>query len=194
MRFAIVVVGTSLGGLSALRVMLGELSQDFPLPIAVVQHRHKESEKAMSAYLQHYVKLPMHEAEDKEPLLPGHVYLAPADYHLLIESGAESGLVSLSIDAPVSYARPSIDVLFESAADAYGSQAVGIVLTGANQDGARGLARIKARGGWAIVQSPDTAESDIMPRAAIAATRADAVLPLQEIAAYLSHLCAVPQS
>jgi len=185
--FSIVVVGTSLGGLSALKLLLGNLSKAFPAPIAVVQHRHKESASDLSRFLQQHVSLPLREVEDKDEILPGHVYLAPADYHLLIEPG----YLSLSTDPPVLYARPSIDVLFESAADVYGAQTIGVILTGANQDGANGLATIKARGGWTIVQAPETAESDVMPKAAISATSVDAILPLSEIAPYLENLCAV---
>lgn len=185
MAFEIVVVGTSLGGLSALRIVLGKLAKDFPLPIAIAQHRHRESENRLGDFLQQYVALPIKEVEDKDELLPGRIYLAPADYHLLIEPG----YLALSTDAPVSYARPSIDVLFESAADVYGTKAVGVILTGANQDGAQGLARIKACGGLAIVQDPATAEIAAMPKAAIAATQVDAILPLPNIAAYLTNLC-----
>jgi two-component system chemotaxis response regulator CheB len=124
--------------------------------------------------------------DDKTPLEPDHVYIAPPDYHVLVEAGH----LALSTEAPVQYARPSIDVLFESVADAYAERAVGIVLTGANADGASGLALIKRRGGVAIVQDPATSEKRAMPDAAIAATHADAVLPLEEIPAFLYGLCA----
>ncbi|MBW4580894.1 MAG: chemotaxis protein CheB [Tildeniella nuda ZEHNDER 1965/U140] len=184
MPFELVVVGTSLGGLSALRVLLESLVEPFPVAIAVVQHRHKESGNLMSRYMQQYTTLPVLEAEDKDELLPGHVYVAPADYHLLVERG----YMTLSVDEPVCFARPSIDVLFESAADAYANRAIGVILTGANRDGTNGLARIKACGGVAIVQDPATAETGIMPQAAIAATAVDAVLPLAEIAPYLVNL------
>ena len=130
-------------------------------------------------------KLPIHQAVNGSHVRPGHVYLAPPDYHVLVEKGH----LALSTDAPVHFARPSIDVLFESVADAYGDRAVGIVLTGANADGADGLARIKARGGVAIVQDPATSQRRIMPDAAIAATAADAVLPLDDIPAFLYGLC-----
>lgn len=185
MAFEIVVIGTSAGGLSALQILLGGLEQEFPAAIAIVQHRHRESDAVLSQVLQRQITLPIKEAEDKDLLQPGHVYLAPPDYHLLVEPG----YLSLSTDEPVSYARPSIDVLFESAADVYGHRAIGIILTGANQDGAQGLARIKAAGGRAIVQDPPSAENKTMPEAAIAATLVDQILPLSEIAPALLHLC-----
>ncbi|XGV95380.1 MAG: chemotaxis protein CheB [Leptolyngbya sp. BL-A-14] len=184
MGFELVVIGTSLGGFSALKALLGGLKQPFPLAIAVVQHRHKESGTMMSGYMQRYTTLPVHEAEDKDELLPGHVYLAPADYHLLVERG----YVTLSVDEPVCFARPSIDVLFESAADAYADRTIGIILTGANRDGTNGLARIKACGGVTIVQDPTTAEIGVMPQLAINQTHVDAILPLPEIAPYLVNL------
>lgn len=183
--FKLVVIGTSLGGLSALKVLLSGLPANFPAAIAVVQHRHKDSEDMMSSFLRPYVALPIQEVVDKDDLLPGTVYIAPADYHLLVEVG----YFTLSTDEPVSYARPSIDVLFESAADVYGKFVIGIVLTGANQDGAKGLAAIKAQGGSTIVQEPATAESATMPAAAIAAAVVDWILPLPEIAPHLINLC-----
>ena len=185
MAFDIVVIGTSMGGLSALQVVLSGLSSDFPIAVAVVQHRHKESGTILSQFLQQQITLPLKEAEDKDLLRPGQIYLAPSDYHLLVEPG----YFSLSTDEPVSYARPSIDVLFESAADMYGERTIGVILTGANHDGARGLACIKAAGGRAIVQDPSSAENKVMPEAAIAATTVDRILPLSEIAPYLMHLC-----
>ncbi len=185
MAFAIVVIGTSLGGLSALKKVLKDLPRDFPLPIAIVQHRHKESDNTLSLFLQQFTPLPIQEVEDKDEILPGRVYLAPADYHLLVEPG----YFALSTDGPVSYARPSIDVLFESAADVYAEQVIGVILTGANHDGSRGLVRIKMRGGLAIVQEPATAECRIMPEAAISAVAVDEVLPLSKIASHLVKLC-----
>ncbi|NJN92448.1 MAG: chemotaxis protein CheB [Leptolyngbyaceae cyanobacterium RM2_2_4] len=183
--FKLVVIGTSLGGLSALKLLLAELPDDFPAAIAVVQHRHRDSEDRMSSFLRPYIALPIKEVVDKDDLLPGTVYVAPADYHLLVEAG----YFTLSTDEPVSYARPSIDVLFESAADVYGEFVIGVILTGANQDGAKGLAAIKAQGGSTIVQEPSTAESATMPEAAIATAVVDWVLPLSEIAPHLTNLC-----
>jgi two-component system chemotaxis response regulator CheB len=183
--YELIAIGTSLGGLSALKTLLGCFPRDFPAALAIVQHRHKESDTALSSFLQQFTVLPVHEVEDKERIQPGNVYFAPADYHLLVEPG----YFSLSIDEPVSYARPSIDVLLESTADAYTKHAIGVILTGANQDGVRGLSALKARGGKTIVQAPDTAESPILPSAAIAAVDVDMILPLSQIASHLIHLC-----
>jgi two-component system, chemotaxis family, protein-glutamate methylesterase/glutaminase len=180
----IIVVGTSTGGLAAMQVLLMGLSEDFPWAVALVQHRSKEPGSELCHFLQGWSRLKLAEPEDKEPIRPGHVYLAPRDYHLLVEKGN----FALSTEGPVYFARPSIDVLFESAADAYGGRVVGIVLTGANGDGARGLARIKAGGGLALVQDPETACAPEMPRAAIAATSVDRILPLPDIAPFLNDL------
>jgi two-component system chemotaxis response regulator CheB len=183
--YELIVIGTSLGGLSALKTLLGALPQDFSAALAIVQHRHRESDPGLGTFLQQFTVLPVHEVEDKERIQPGHVYLAPADYHLLVEYG----YFSLSVDEPVSYARPSIDVLLESASDSYNERVIGVILTGANQDGVQGLAALKARGGMTIVQDPDTAESPVLPKAAIAAVSVDAVLPLGQIAPRLMNLC-----
>lgn len=174
----VVVVGTSAGGLRALEKILGALPPTFGVPIAVVQHRSRESE-LMASVMRSLVEIPIVEAEDKLSVRAPGVYLAPPDYHLLLEPG---GCLALSIDDPVGYSRPSIDVLFESAADAFGPAVLGVLLTGANQDGARGLARIRAAGGVAIVQDPRTAESPEMPTAAIATGAVDRIVPLGEIA------------
>lgn len=185
MPFSLVVIGTSLGGLSALRIMLEGLPEQFPAAIAIVQHRDRRSGETLSRSLQQESRLPILEVEDKEPICPGCVYLAPADYHLLVEPGQ----FSLSVDPPVSFAKPSIDVLFESAAEIYQSKAIGVVLTGANQDGAQGLAKIKKRGGFTIVQDPRTAECASMPEAAISISEVDRILPLKKIPRLLVHLC-----
>jgi two-component system chemotaxis response regulator CheB len=185
-RPRLVVMGTSLGGMRALEAILGRLAPSFPLPLALVQHRAAQPESELAALLQRYSALSVREAEDKEPLLGGHVYLAPPDYHLLVEPGR----LALSTDAPVSYARPSIDVLFESAADSYRDGVVGVVLTGASSDGADGALRIKRRGGQTLAQDPATAEAPVMPRAAIDAGAVDHVLALEEIAAWLNVCCA----
>ncbi|EHC08363.1 chemotaxis protein CheB [Fischerella thermalis CCMEE 5282] len=192
MKYQIIVIGTSLGGLEALQVILLGLPKTFPVPIAVVQHRHKDSDDTLRVLLQSYTNLVVKEAEDKEEILPGWVYLAPADYHLLIESKDKTvsqPYFSLSTDVPVTYARPSIDVLFETAADAYNQKVIGILLTGANQDGVQGLAKIKARGGMSIVEEPESAFCSIMPAAAIAFGVADQVLPLVDIASFLVKIC-----
>lgn len=182
--YAIVVVGTSWGGLSAVRELVGALPRDFTLPLVVVQHRHPESDHLLSTLLQDSTPLPVSEVEDKAPIVPGGVYLAPADYHLLVEDGH----FSLSMDEPVQYSRPSIDVAFASVADEYGRRAVGVVLTGANADGARGLRRIVDRGGLGFVQTPTTAESPAMPAAATQAVPEARVMTIAEIGAALGTL------
>jgi two-component system, chemotaxis family, protein-glutamate methylesterase/glutaminase len=179
----LIVIGVSAGGLHAVGTLLGGLQADFPVPIVVVQHRAKES-TALASVLQDATRLSVCEVEDKMPIEPGRVYIAPPDYHVLIEDGH----LALSIDAPVTYSRPSIDVLFDSAADQFGDRVVGVVLTGANHDGAAGLRRIVGRGGKALVQSPESAEMSVMPRAAIAAVPEAIVAPLQELAGRLTHL------
>lgn len=176
----IVVVGTSAGGLRALERIVGGLPSEFDIPIVAVQHRSRESE-IFASVVQSLVRLPVREAEDKEPIRAPGLYLAPPDYHLLLEPGS----FALSTDEPVRFSRPSIDVLFESAADAYGAGVLALLLTGGNQDGTRGLARIRAAGGVAIVQDPETAESPQMPAAAIASGAVDCVLSLGDIAAEL---------
>jgi len=219
-NFEIVVVGTSLGGLQALTVLLADLPPSFPLPVVIVQHRHKSSQDRLTDFLQQQTSLQITEAQDKEPIAPGRVYLAPADYHLLIESPGEwdqsesendftewgtvpvepihnsnSPILSratptfaLSTEGPVCYARPSIDVLFESAADAFGEKAIGIILTGANSDGSQGLAKIKAEGGLTFVEEPASALCRTMPASAIANVEVDWILPLSKIAPCLVKL------
>ena len=181
---AIVVVGAALGGLHALQVLLGALPRGFGPPIVVVQHRGKHPDDALSRLLGAHCALAVGEPLDKDPLESGHVYIAPADYHLLVDRG----VMSLSTEAPVNYARPSIDVLFESAAESYTTGVVGVVLTGANHDGANGAARIQQRGGRVLVQDPAGAESRPMPLAALAATGV-VPTPLERIAEVLVSLC-----
>jgi two-component system chemotaxis response regulator CheB len=185
-RPEIVAIGTSLGGLHALSTLLDTIPGRLPVPVVVVQHRAPDGDgRGLGVLLQAHTAMPVQDAEDKMELAAGAVYLAPSDYHLLIEA---RGLVALSTDAPVRAARPSIDVLFETAAEAYGRGTLGILLTGASADGADGVAAIKARGGRVIVQDPASAESATMPAAAIAGTAVDYVLPLEEIGHYIMSL------
>lgn len=184
MSFEIIVVGASTGGLKALQILLSELSAKFSLPLVIVQHRGKDMETGLCEFLARSSRLPVREPEDKETLLPGHAYLAPRDYHLMIQSGS----FALSTESPVGFARPSIDVLFESAANEYQDRAIGLILTGANHDGARGLAAIKAQGGLTVVEDPATATCREMPDAAINLTKVDWILPLSEMAAGLHKL------
>lgn len=181
----IIVIGTSLGGLNALTQLLQRLPASLPVPVAVVQHRGVGDDRGLVELLNQRSNLKVLDAEDKMTVSPGHVYLAPPDYHLLVE---EDGTLALSTDAHVRSARPSIDVLFESAARAFGPQAIAVVLTGASADGADGLRCIKEKGGVAIVEDPSTAECAIMPAAALAAAPVASVLPLNRISDYLTAL------
>ena len=184
MLYSIVAVGTSWGGLLAMSRLLSELPAEFPIPIVIVQHRGKDSDRLLSQLLQDSTPLTVCEVEDKDLLEPGKVHVAPADYHVMIERG----YLSLTVEEPVRYSRPSIDVMFTSAGDTYGKEAIGVVLTGANEDGARGLAHIVRRGGKALIQSPKTAEIPIMPQAAVRAVPTAEVLPLAQIGKRLVEL------
>ncbi|MGB8534872.1 MAG: chemotaxis protein CheB [Acidobacteriaceae bacterium] len=186
MVYRAVVIGVSAGGVEALKALLPGLPPSFPLPVAIVQHRDRRSDGFLAAYLDSISTIAVSEAEDKEPFSAGHAYLAPAGYHLLIESDRS---LSLTIDERVNYSCPSIDVLFESAAHVFCRSLIGIVLTGANADGAQGLKTIKSRGGLAVVEDPRTAAVKAMPHAALQATPVDHVLPLQQIAPLLTQLC-----
>src|SRR5258705_7985910 len=178
MAFEIIVIGTSTGGLKALQAILAGLPADFSFPIVIAQHRGKDLDSGLCEYLGEGSSLPVNEPDDKEPLLGGHIYLAPRDYHLLIENRS----FALSTAQSVRFARPSIDVLFESAADAFQKRAIGVILTGANSDGARGLAIIKSRGGVTIVEEPAPAAACELPDAAISQTAPDRGLSLDQIA------------
>ena len=178
MASELVVVGASWGGLHALGTIVAGLPADFPLPVIIVQHRSRDSEALLEELLQDLTPLPIQQVDDKDPILAGHIYVAPADYHLLVDAGH----FALTTDAPVRFSRPSIDVTFTSAADHCGPCATGVVLTGANDDGAAGLRRIFDRGGRAIVQDPKDAEMPVMPTAALNAVPEAQVLTLDRIA------------
>ena len=182
--YDIAVVGTSWGGLAVLRQLVAGLPDTFTMAVVIVQHRHKDSDQMLRTLLQERTSHEVCEVEDKMPIEHGRVYVAPPDYHTLVERGH----FSLSTEAPVRYSRPSIDVTFTSAADAYGHRAVGIVLTGANADGSAGLRRISDRGGMALVQDPTTAESPTMPAAAMKAVPRARVMRLDELISYVSTL------
>lgn len=185
MPYEAIVIGASAGGMQALKVILSALPAVFALPLAIVQHINERSDGFMAEYLNQASLLTVKEAEDKEPLQPGVAYLAPPGYHLLIEPDRS---FSLSVDARVNYSCPAVDVLFESAAEAFGESLIGVVLTGANSDGAQGLKAIQARGGVAIVQNPETAEAALMPQAALAAVETDYIVELAQIARLLVKL------
>lgn len=181
--YRMVVVGASAGGLHALRTLVSGFDESFGIPVTVVQHRSKDSH-LLCELLQECSRLPVHEVMDKQGIEPGTIYVAPADYHLLVD---DQGF-SLTTDEPVRFSRPSIDVTFESVADTFGADAVGVVLTGANADGSRGLARIAGMGGHALVQDPETAEVKVMPRAALRAVPGACVLPVEAMAAHLAAI------
>ena len=161
------------------------LSPGFTTPLVIVVHQSRSSRSSLSHVLQSRTKLIVREPEDKEKILPGYIYVAPPDYHLLIES---DNAFSYAFSELVNYSRPSIDVLFETAADVYGAKSVGVLITGANADGALGIKHIKAKGGLAIVQDPATADSPVMPKAAISMSKVDFVLPIEEIVQKLNTL------
>lgn len=184
-RFAAAAIGVSAGGLNALSRILPLLHRDLALAVLVVQHLRPDSDSYLVHHLARLSAIRVKEAEDKETVEPGTVYIAPPDYHLLVESDRS---LSLSAEERVNFSRPSIDVTFETAAEAFQDQLIGIVLTGANNDGSRGLARIKYFGGMTVVQSPESAEYDIMPRSAIDAVDVDRIIPLDGIARLLNTL------
>jgi len=185
--FEAVTIGVSTGGVHALQKLLGQLPATFPLPILIVQHISADADSGLAKLLDERCPLRVKEADEQDEIRPGTVYLAPPNYHLLVE---REGFLSLSADPYVSFARPSVDVLFESAAAVFGRGLIGIVLTGANFDGSQGLKTIKRKGGVAIVQDPADAEARQMPQAAIAATGVDYVVALDGMAALLQKLAA----
>jgi two-component system, chemotaxis family, protein-glutamate methylesterase/glutaminase len=179
------VIGSSWGGLGALRYILSELPKSLDASVIVVQHRSADSsDERLTSYYAKHSALPVRSVEDKSAIEPGHVYLAPADYHLLIEERR----LALSTEGPVQFSRPSIDVLFETAAHEHGPSVIGVILTGSNEDGAAGLASIVDHGGTALVEDPSTASRSEMPLAALAATKVNEVLCLEDIPRALVRL------
>lgn len=176
---AAVVIGASVGAIEALSLLLPALPAAYPLPVLVVVHVPADRKTALAELFAPRCQIGVKEAEDKEVIGAGMVYFAPPDYHLLVEPDFT---LSLSSDEPVLFSRPAIDVLFQSAADAYGDNLIGVVLTGASSDGAQGLRAIREAGGMALVQTPATAEGETMPRAALAACPDARSLSLEEIA------------
>jgi len=185
MQYEAIVIGVSSGGMNALKFISSALPADFSIPIIIVQHVSARSDNEWIKLLNKKSNLTIKEADEKEKIETGNVYIAPANYHLMIENDKT---FSLTIDEYVNFARPSIDVLFESAAEAYKDKLIGVVLTGSNNDGSKGIKRIKELGGMAIIQDPETAESPIMPASAIAAclsgrqaVQLDYILSLEKI-------------
>jgi len=184
-KYKAVVIGVSAGGLVALDEILPKLDKAFPMPILVVQHISPSSDNYLPIHFDVRCELKAKEAEDKEPIHPGTIYFAPPNYHLMVECDRS---IALSIDPKVNFSRPAVDVLFETAADAYKDELIGVILTGGNSDGSAGIAKIKQQGGLTIVQSPETAEAEAMPLAAIESTKIDHILPLHEIGNFLSEI------
>jgi len=180
-----VVIGTSYGGLEALNAILPGLKKDFPIPVIIVLHIGEHSNDFFIRHLNDACELEVKEAEAYEPILPGFIYFAPPGYHLQVE---DNFTFSLSAEKKLNFSRPSIDVLFETAAWAYKNQLIGIILTGANSDGANGMKTIKEFGGKTIIQNPCRAISPIMPRFALKIAQPDTRLHLEEIADYLNKL------
>ncbi|NIM13702.1 MAG: chemotaxis protein CheB [Candidatus Aminicenantes bacterium] len=184
-KYKCIAIGVSAGGMHALCTIIPALPAQFPLPVIVIQHLSPHSDNYTTRHLDKISKIRVKEVDEKEKILPGIVYMGPPNYHVLVE---EDETFSLSVEERINWARPSIDVLFESAADVYGPALIGVILTGSNNDGSRGLKKIKEEGGLTLVQDPHTAEVDGMPLAAIETTKVDHILKLEEIAPLLVKL------
>jgi two-component system, chemotaxis family, protein-glutamate methylesterase/glutaminase len=182
---SILVIGGSAGSLEALLYFLPLLKNDIPFSIVIVLHRKSDADSMLSDLLQGRTRLPVREIEDKEKILPSVIYVAPANYHVLVE---KEGYFSLDVSEKINFSRPSIDVSFETAADVYGARAAALLLSGANSDGTAGIKCIKEKGGKAIIQLPASAEVSYMPQQALNEINADAVLSTEEIAAYINAL------
>ncbi len=180
-----VIIGVSMGGMHALKTILPCLPQGFSIPVIIVLHQSTTIDSSLATLLNGMFDIDIKEAELGEPIIPGHVYLSQPGYHLLVE---QDKTFSFSIDPPINFSIPSIDVLFESAADAYGEGLVGIILTGANGDGSQGLKAVGQCGGLTVVQDPTTAEARAMPEAAIAIANVKHILPLDNIGAFILGL------
>lgn len=184
-HFEAIAIGGSAGGVNALLQILPGLPPHFPLPVIVVLHVQGGRQSQLAEVFQRQLAMPVREAGDKDTVVPGTLYFAPSDYHLSVET---DGIFSLSCEPPVNFARPAIDLMMISASDAYGAGLLGILLTGANHDGAAGLAAIGAAGGMTVVQDPADAMVPTMPEEAIRLRRPDLVLPLADIRSLLSML------
>jgi two-component system chemotaxis response regulator CheB len=184
-----VAIGASAGGIQALSVLLPALPAKAAVAVFIVLHLPRDRPSLLAEVFSRKCLLDVREAQDKEPVIAGTVYFAPANYHLLLDHGPQ---LALSVDDLVHHSRPSIDVLFESAAEVYGNRLLGIILSGANEDGAQGLAAVHDAGGLTVVQTPETAQSPQMVLSALNLRRPDHVLPLEEIAALLGALPVTP--
>ena len=184
-KFELIVIGVSAGGMNTLPAILSKLPSGFPTPIIIIQHLHPQQSTFYIEYYSNFTQMKIIEALDKQSIEAGSIYFAPPDYHLLIE---DSNNLSLSKDDKVNFSRPSIDVLFESAANVFADKTIAILLTGANNDGAIGCKLIQDSGGLVIVQSPESAEHRFMPQSAINIMQPDLIAPPEQIAQYLIGL------
>lgn len=185
MKYRTIVIGASAGGMDAIKTILMPLQKGFSASILIAQHLSPHSDNYMARYLNKVCKINVKEADEKEKVLPGTAYIAPSNYHLLVE---KDETLSLTVDRKINYSRPAIDVLFDTAAEVYRGELIGIILTGASSDGSKGLKKIKDLGGITIVQDPSTAEVDFMPKAAIKITEVDYILSLNKISDKLIKL------
>lgn len=185
LSYQAVVIGCSAGGVSALKDIFSSITDSFPVPIIVIAHQIANSRSMLADVLNYTTAIEVTEAEEKIKPLDNHIYTAPANYHLLVES---DGCFSLNIDPKVCFCRPAIDVTFETAAEYYGKKLIAVLLTGANSDGSNGVKAVKAAGGTVIVQDPDTAEMSTMPESAIRTGCADYILPTKDILGKLFKL------
>ncbi|MFZ5351589.1 MAG: chemotaxis protein CheB [Bacillota bacterium] len=188
MKYQAIVIGTSTRGMAAPKEILAPLPVGFPMPILIVQHLRPHVDSYLAKYLDDLSRIKVKEADEKEEAAAGHSYVSPSNYHMLIEEG---GYISFSVDEYVKFARPSVDVLFETAADVYKDCLIGIILTVANGDGSKGLRRIKQKGGIAIVEDLSTAEAGAMPQATIKAVQVDYILSLRQIPGKLIEIVGV---
>lgn len=184
-HYDIVGIGSSWGGVQELCKLVSALPENWPVPIVIVQHQHPNSGPALQRILGKLTSLVVIDVEDKEKIEPGHIYIAPANYHLLIE---QDKIFGLSTDAPLNFSRPSIDVTFDCLARVFQQRCIGIILTGANSDGSDGIKKIKSAGGYVIAQSPETAIAPVMPEAAIATGSTDIVLAPEDMVPHLLQL------
>ena len=181
-KYRAIVIGTSAGGLHAVSAILDEFPADYPIPVIIVQHRSKDQRELLEEVLQSKCKIRIKQADEKEKIESGCVYIAPPDYHLLVESDET---FSLSADEPVRFSRPSIDVLFETAAAVFKNALIGIILTGASNDGSSGIVAIKKNGGLTIAQNPAEAQFPFMPKSSIETKEINYVWTLSDIRNFL---------
>jgi len=185
MSYKAIVIGTSASGMEALKILLNQLKATFRIPIIIVQHLHPEQDGFYVDYFDKICPIEVKEAEERTYICEKKIYFAPPNYHLLIENDLR---FAISVDEKVSFSRPSIDVLFDSAAHVYKEKLIGIILTGANRDGAKGMVQIKKNGGLSIIQDPEEAQFKAMPRGVLDLMKPDYILRLQQIAYFLNKL------